>query len=148
MNRSIAHLVQRALSSLSNSELSIADTERVRGILLAAEMTLWMRQQPRDQRHAVVVWDRFVAIYDSASPEEQRAALLHDLGKSASALGWCGRIVATLIGGRTEKLRQYLAHEHLGIEMLQGISSNRTIELLEGTISDDASRAIMAADNL
>ena len=147
MNRSPSHLARRAASSLSRAQLSITEIDRVREILLPAEMSLWLLQQSRDQRHSVAVWNRFVAAYNHATIDEQRAALLHDLGKSMSNVGWLGRIVATLIGGRTKNLQKYLDHEHVGVEMLQGVSSARTLEILSGTASDSAALAIFAADD-
>ena len=147
MNRSPSHLARRAASSLSRAQLSVTEIDRVREILLPAEMSLWLLQQSRDQRHSVAVWNRFVASYNHATIDEQRAALLHDLGKSMSNVGWLGRIVATLIGGRTKNLQKYLDHEHVGVEMLQGVSSARTLEILSGTASDSAALAIFAADD-
>ena len=147
MNRSLPHLVRRAASSLSHAQLSITEIDRVRQVLLPAEMTLWLLHQSRDQRHSVAVWDRFIDSYSYATYDEQRAALLHDLGKSKSNVGWLGRIVATLIGGRTKNLQKYLDHEHVGVEMLQGVSSARTLEILSGTASDSAALAIFAADD-
>jgi len=147
MNQSPSHLVRRAVSSLSRARLSTAEIDRVRQVLLPAEMTLWLLHQPRDQRHSVAVWDRFVAAYRHATIDEQRAALLHDLGKSASDVGWLGRIVSTLIGGRTKKLQKYLDHEIIGVEMLQGVSSARTLDILSGAAIDGAALAIFAADD-
>lgn len=148
MNRSPSHLVRRAVSSLSRAQLGLTEIDRVRQVLLPAEMTLWLLHQPRDQRHSLAVWDRFVAAYSHATIDEQRAALLHDIGKSAFQVGWLGRIVATLIGGRTEKLQKYLDHELIGVEMLQGVSSARTLDILSGAASDSAALAIFAADDV
>jgi len=147
MNRSPSHLVRRAVSSLSRAQLGTAELDRVRQVLLPAEMTLWSLHHPRDQRHSVAVWDRFVAAYTHATIDEQRAALLHDIGKSAFEVGWLGRIVATLIGGRTKKLQKYLDHELIGVEMLQGVSSTRTLDILSGAAKDSAALAIFAADD-
>lgn len=147
MNRSPLHLVRRAVSSLSRAQLGTAEIDRVRQVLLPAEMTLWLLHQPRDQRHSVAVWDRFVAAYTHATIDEQRAALLHDIGKSAFEVGWLGRIVATLIGGRTKKLQKYLDHELIGVEMLRGVSSARTLDILSGAARDSAALAIFVADD-
>ncbi len=147
MNRRVGHLARRAIGSLSNAKVNATDIERVRNVLLPQEMTLWLQQQPRDQRHSAAVWDRFVDIYKDPSLDEQRACLLHDLGKCQSNVGWCGRVLATLLGGRTDNLRKYLKHEQLGVQLLQGISSPRTIEILSGTANDSASLAIIEADN-
>lgn len=147
MNRSLSHLARRALSSLSCAQLSITEIDRVRQVLLPAEMTLWLLHQSRDQRHSVAVWDRFVVAYNHATIDEQRAALLHDIGKSMSNVGWLGRIVATIIGGRTKNLQKYLDHEQVGFGMLQGVSSARTLEILSGAACDSAALAIFAADD-
>lgn len=117
-------------------------------VLLPDEFNLWSRMQGRDQRHSLEVLRRFDGLQPNASRDERAAALLHDVGKCESTLGWWGRIFATLLGPRTTAFRTYLNHEEIGLQLLTGVSSRRTCEILDGGVVDDVVRALRAADNV
>lgn len=51
-----------------------------------------------DQRHSLVVAQRFVTLKPDAQRDHIAAALLHDVGKVESDLGIAMRVIATLIG--------------------------------------------------
>ena len=104
--------------------------------------------QNRDQRHSVEVLHRFEALFPHATRDERAAALLHDVGKCESALGWSGRILATIIGPRTEAFRVYLNHEEIGKRLLSGVSSRRTLEVLQDKQTDAAAIALRNADQI
>ena len=104
--------------------------------------------QNRDQRHSVEVLHRFEALCPHATRDECAAALLHDVGKCESALGWSGRILATIIGPRTEAFRVYLNHEEIGNRLLSGVSSRRTLEVLQDKQTDAAAIALRNADQI
>ena len=123
--------------------MSLAQT-----ILLPEEFSLWSQMQNRDQRHSLDVLRRFDALQAEASRDERAAALLHDVGKSESTLGWWGRILATIFGPRTEAFRTYLDHEEIGLRLLAGVSSPRTLEILGGQVVDDVTAALRAADDV
>lgn len=142
------HLVRRFFGSLGGHGPSSSDLAAVAGVLDEGEFGLWLRMQGRDQRHSVEVWRRFLALLPGADPDEQRAALLHDLGKCATSAGPVRRAVATMFGPLTPSLRRYLDHERLGLEMLSGISSARTLEVLGMRPDDPAGAALRAADDL
>jgi hypothetical protein len=74
--------------------------------------------------------------------------LLHDVGKVQSGLGWLGRIVATLIGPRTDRFRLYHQHEELGAEMLRSVSDGETVGLVRGEGSALVLAALLEADNI
>jgi hypothetical protein len=58
-------------------------------------------------------------------------ALLHDVGKQVAALGTFTRVVATVVGPRTDRFRQYHDHEPLGAAMLADTGSDPgTVELV------------------
>lgn len=123
--------------------MSLAQT-----ILLPEEFSLWSQMQNRDQRHSLDVLRRFDALQPDASRDERAAALLHDVGKCESVLGWSGRILATLLGARTTAFRTYLDHEEIGLRLLAGVSSPRTLEILGGQVVDDVTAALRAADDV
>jgi hypothetical protein len=146
--KKIWHLVKRAVTSFLNDPISGADVERVERLLLLPEFELWWTMQPRDQRHSLQVHERFMRFYPPAKRTEQAAALLHDIGKTVSGLGWFMRITATLVGSRGIRFTMYHDHENLGAQMLQGVSEQRTIDLVGGTIDDVVMVALRNADNI
>jgi predicted LPLAT superfamily acyltransferase len=141
------HLVKRAVTSFSNDPISGADVERVERLLLLPEFELWWTMQPRDQRHSLQVHERFMRFYPPAKRTEQAAALLHDIGKTVSGLGWFMRIIATLVGSRGIRFTMYHDHENLGAQMLQGVSEQRTIDLVAGVADDVVMVALRNADD-
>lgn len=142
------HLVKRAVTSFSNDPLSGADVARVEKLLLLEEFEMWWSMQPRDQRHSLQVHERFMRFYPPAKRSEQAAALLHDVGKTVSGLGWLMRIAATVVGSRSEAFAMYHDHENLAVQMLQGISEQRTLDLIGGTADDVVMVALRSADEI
>ena len=140
------HLAKRAVTSFSNDPLSGGDVERVERLLLLPEFELWWSMQPRDQRHSLQVYERFMRFYPPAKRTEQAAALLHDSGKTVSDLGWFMRIAATVCGPRGAAFAMYHDHETIGAQMLQGKSEQRTIDLVAGTVDDVVMTALRDAD--
>ena len=147
MMKRLWHLIKRAVTSFSNDPLSGADVQRVERLLLLPEFELWWTMQPRDQRHSLQVYERFMRLYPPAKRTEQAAALLHDIGKTVSDLGWFMRIVATLVGPRGARFAMYHDHENLGAQMLRDISEQRTIDLVAGSADDVVMVALKNADN-
>jgi hypothetical protein len=86
--------------------------------------------------------------YPPAKRTEQAAALLHDIGKTVSGFGWFMRIIATLVGSRGIRFAMYHDHENLGAQMLQGISEQRTLDLVGGSVDDVVMVALRNADNI
>ena len=142
------HLVKRAVTSLSNEPLSGADVERAERLLLPQEFEMWWSMPPRDQRHSLQVHERFMRFYPPAKRTEQAAALLHDVGKTVSDLGWFMRIVATIVGSRGAAFAVYHDHENIAVQMLQGISEQRTLDLIGGSIDDAVMVALRQADEI
>ena len=142
----ILHLVKRAVSSFSNAtpEISTAFSS----FLLPDELQLWSTMPGRDQRHSIQVLKRFLVLYPEATRAQGAAALLHDLGKVQSGLGWFRRIVATVVGPRTKRFRLYHLHEELGAGMLWGVSEAETVALVRGEGSVLVVAALLEADNI
>jgi hypothetical protein len=144
----LTHLVKRALSSLSNRPPSPHDVAIVSEVLNTAEFAVWSEMQYRDQRHSIVVLNRFDALVPGAVTAERAAALLHDVGKNVSGIGFLFRIVATVVGPRGQRFSEYHNHERLGADLTRSISDPRTVALIGGTTNDDVLRLLQAADDI
>ena len=142
------HLIKRALGSFSQSPPSTIDVAIVSEVLNAAELVVWSEMQHRDQRHSIAVLDRFDASAPAALRSERAAALLHDVGKNVSGLGFVSRVMASLVGPKGQRFSEYHKHEKLGAEMLLAISDPRTVELVRGAAVDDVSLLLRAADDI
>ena len=142
------HLVKRAVGSLSQSPPSPVGTAKAQDVLNQAEFELWTAMQFRDQRHSIVVLDRFDALVPNALQSERAAALLHDVGKNVSGLGFLSRVIATLVGSRNRRFTEYHNHENLGAEWLSAISEPRTVELVRGSLVDEVSLLLQTADDI
>lgn len=144
--RSVGHLARRFATSLSRQPPSVDDEVWARTWLTAEEVTLWVSMPNADRRHAVEVARRFLARRPQASRAELGGALLHDVGKVQSGLGTWGRVVATLVGGRTRRFRQYHDHEQIGANMaVHSGSDPATVDLIRG--SGSAAADLQAADD-
>lgn len=101
-----------------------------------------------DRRHSIEVARRFVAARPAASRDEIAAALLHDVGKVASRLGTFGRVVATVVGPRTDRFRTYHDHEAIGARLATTAGSSAlTIALIAGDGPPEVAAALQAADD-
>ncbi len=144
--QNVRHLAQRFVGSLSRRAPSAADVTWATEFLLPAEDALWHRLGHADQRHTVAVARRFVELSPAASRAEVAGALLHDIGKLECGLGTLLRVVATIVGPHTTRLRAYHAHESIGAHMLRDAGSDPvTIELVLGR--GPAANYLLAADN-
>ena len=144
----ISHLSKRALSSLSQTPVSSLDVAMVREILNDSEFQVWTEMQHRDQRHSIVVLRRFDVMAITAVTAERAAALLHDVGKNISNLGFFSRVIATVVGPRGQRFIAYHDHERLGAELLDSISDPRTVALIGGLVDDEISLLLKEADDI
>ena len=103
----------------------------------------------QDRRHSVLVGRRFVKHRPTAMQSEIAGALLHDVGKSVARLGTFARVLATLVGPRTNRFRQYHDHEKIGATMLRSIGSNElTVSMVEGSCEGELRQALNRADDI
>ena len=142
------HLVKRAVSSLSQTPPTSQDIAVVAQVLNVAEFVVWSDMQFRDQRHSIVVLRRFDVLVPGAVTAERAAALLHDVGKNISGLGFFLRVIATVVGPRGQRFIAYHDHERLGAELLDPISDPRTVALVGGLVDDEISVLLKAADDI
>jgi len=142
------HLVKRAVSSLLQTPPNPQDIVVVSQVLNKAEFAVWTDMQNRDQRHSIVVLRRFDVMAITAVTAERAAALLHDVGKNISKLGFYSRVIATVVGPRGQRFIDYHDHERLGAELLRSISDPRTVALVGGLVDDEISLLLKAADDI
>jgi hypothetical protein len=134
-----AHLTRRFFGSLSPGGPPRADAAWAVQHLLPAERELWSTMSDSDQRHAIRVARQAAATLGSrATRPVLAAALLHDIGKTASGLGTIGRTMATLVGlvspgrvqawrtsgGVRQRIALYLCHPELGAGQLARAGSD------------------------
>jgi len=146
---STRHLVKRFLTSLSRRALSVEQLAWVRKHLLEDEFLLWRKMLLIDQRHSLVVAQRFVTLKPDAQRDHVAAALLHDVGKVESNLGITIRVIATLIGPRTNRLRAYHDHETIGLALcVEAHSTTETLRVLRADSTDEIAAMIRRADEI
>lgn len=142
----LAHLARRFVGSWSRRPLSGDDALLVSSVLDERLAALFWALPPADQRHAVEVTRRFAARRPAATREELAGALLHDVGKQAADLGTLGRVVATLVGPRTDRFSAYHDHERIGAELVRRAGGDAvTVALITG--SGPAAADLRAADD-
>ncbi len=126
------HLAARFFTSLSSAPPDVVHEVWAESNLLPGEVALWRRMSNQDRRHSAKVARRFVAARPEASRAEIAGALLHDVGKIECELGTWGRVVASIVGARTERFRIYHDHEHIGsLLAAQAGSDPVTVELID-----------------
>lgn len=128
-----AHLARRFVTSVSRREPEPQREEWARSMLLPGERALWLQMSAADRRHSIEVARRFRRMVETVSRAEMAAVLLHDVGKLDSGLGTAARVVATVVGPRTARLRRYHDHEAIGVDMLTAAGSEpETLALARG----------------
>ena len=125
------HRAARFFTSLSSAPPAPEDDAWAESQLLDGEVALWRQMSNQDRRHSIAVARRFIAARPEATRAEIAGALLHDVGKIECGLGTWGRVVATLVGPRTERFRIYHDHERIGAELAAAAGSeHETVELI------------------
>ena len=147
IGREVEHLAKRFAGSLSKTPPPAADEAWATTYLSPAEADLWSRMVVQDRRHSVDVARRFVARRPAATREEVAGALLHDVGKLQAGLHTFGRVVATVVGPRTARLREYHDHEEIGAALAAGAGADPvTVALVRG--EGPAAADLRAADDI
>ena len=147
--KNIAHLARRFVSSLVRSDITEAERNMVRSTLSAGEYELWCQFANADRRHSVLVATRFMSLHQDASQNHIAGVLLHDIGKIRSNLSTFQRVIATVVGPRTQRFSLYHQHEEIGVDMLrQSGSHSEVIAIVNQTCDADVAAAFLAADNI
>jgi len=135
--------------SLVPSQVQQIERQWIQSVLSPSEFDVWNNMMVQDRRHSVMVGRRFVKYRPTATQSEIAGALLHDVGKSVARLGTVGRVIATLVGPRTNRFRQYHDHESIGATMLRSIGSDElTISMVEGSCVGELRQALNRADDI
>ena len=148
MNRTAMHLVRRWWSSLSRRPPKTDDVAWVRNQFLAGEFELWNRMSRADRRHSIVVARRFTRARPDAVRDEISAALLHDIGKIDTSLGTFERVLATIVGPRTDRWRRYHDHELIGPELCRAAGSSALTLAILTDPDHPVARLIRIADDI
>ena len=121
-----AHLVRRFFGHFRARPLSPGEQDRVREVLPDDLASLFFRQHAADQRHAYIVARRVQTV----RPDDRDAliaALLHDVGKSAVAIGAIERSLATVLHvlhvPLPRRWRRYREHGELGAAALESAAA-------------------------
>jgi hypothetical protein len=147
--RRLVHLVRRWWGSLSSSAPSPADEGWAHANLLEGERLVFDAMSVQDRRHAISVARRFVDLSPDSPRDDVAAALLHDVGKTHSDLSTALRVLATVVGPRTRRFREYHDHETIGLDMCHRAgSTERTLSLLEGRGNQRVVDALRRADDI
>ena len=102
----------RAVRYIFYKDLSIPDQIRVNDVLDEDMVLLFWRMRLEDRSHSLEVMKRMESITN-----ENRfltLALIHDIGKLQSDIGWLGRIFADLGLNKTFTAERYKNHESYG----------------------------------
>jgi hypothetical protein len=143
----VGHVARRFVDSLSKAPPAAADEAWATTYMTPAEAHLWSRMMVQDRRHSIEVARRFLERRPEATREEMAGALLHDVGKLQAGLHTFGRVVATVVGPRTARFREYHEHESIGARMVAAIGADPvTVALVGG--EGPAAADLRAADDL
>jgi hypothetical protein len=145
----VAHLVVRFFGSLRPHALDAATVAWVERTLEPNELRVWAGLVPADRAEAVAVARRLEAALGSdVDSTWTAAALLHDVGKQASAYGPLGRalvtVVAALAGqervrgwagdprGARGRMGRYAAHDDVGAGLLAAAGARPAVTAWAG----------------
>ena len=143
----VVHLAKRYVRSLSKAPPSAEDEAWAMTWMTAAEAHLWSRMAVQDRRHSIDVARRFQELRPEATREEMAGALLHDVGKLQSGLRTSGRVLATIVGPRTDRFREYHEHEAIGADLAAAANAApETVALIRG--DGPAAADLAAADDI
>lgn len=132
----LLHLAKRFVGSLGQADPPADDLAWVERTLLPGELALWRTMPAPDRRHSVLVATQVEDDWGDAPRELLAAALLHDVGKTASGLGTFGRVGATVViaaAGHDRAARwsgrvgRYARHDQLGAELLAAAGADAVV---------------------
>ena len=135
----------RAVKYIFYKDISISDQIRVSDVLDDDATLLFWRMRLEDRSHSLEVMKRMESITN-----ENRfltLALIHDIGKLQSDIGWLGRIFADLGLNKTFTAERYKNHESYGYMIIKNhIGSNNIINDYKMSILDDRHKYLNRCD--
>ena len=126
----------RAVRYIFYKDLSIPDQIRVNNVLDEKMVLLFWRMRLEDRSHSLEVMKRMELI--TSENKFLTLALIHDIGKLQSDIGWIGRIFADLGLNKSFTAQRYKNHESNGYTIIQNnIASNNIINDYKMSILDE-----------
>lgn len=143
------HLARRLSESIIVRELSEAEMTWTRTQLHESEFSLWSSMSLADRVHSHGVARRLTAKHPEVERHEIAAAFLHDVGKTQSSLNLGERVLATIIGPRTERFKRYHDHELIGAQLCREKNIDpRVCDLISGVGPAEAVARLRSADDV
>ena len=107
----------RAIKYIFYKDVSVSEQCYLNQLLNEKLVLLFWRLNKEDRAHSLEVLNRMKKITNDK--EMYELALLHDIGKVYSDIGWLGRIFADLGINKSNNAKMYKNHEELGIDLLK-----------------------------
>ncbi len=130
INTDFPQKATRAIRYIFYKDLSVSEQCYLKDLLNDKLILLFWRLNKEDRAHSLEVYKRMKKI--SNDKEMHELALLHDIGKACTDIGWLGRIFADLGINKSNNAKMYKNHEKLGIDLLQKemgeVQTNPTVE--------------------
>lgn len=145
----ITHLCRRFFTSLVAREPDAATLTQVYEVLGVPLTELWKQMPLTDRCHSIAVMNRYSELRPDATIDELRGVLLHDVGKVQSSLSTGMRVIATIVGPRTSRFRDYHDHERIGANLVAAAgASTLTISIVSGRALEPFGSALRRADEI
>ena len=112
MKFEIYHKSIRAIRFLFYRDISIEDQINITKILDECFLTLFWQLKKEDRSHSMEVMLRVKKLSDNS--DMHKLALIHDIGKVSSDIGWFGRIFADIGLNKSFTAKNYKNHEKIG----------------------------------
>lgn len=143
------HLARRFSESIRVRELSESEITWARTQLEDSEFALWNSMSLVDRVHSYGVARRLTTRHPSVERHEIAAAFLHDVGKTCSSLNLGERVLATIVGPRTKRFKEYHDHELIGAQLCREMGiDQRVCDLIVGIGPADAVARLKSADDV
>ena len=138
----------RAIKYIFYKDVSVSEQCYLNQLLNEKLVLLFWRLNKEDRAHSLEVLNRMKKITNDK--EMYELALLHDIGKVYSDIGWLGRIFAALGINKSNNAKMYKNHEKLGIGLLKNgmeeVEINRVLENYINNLIDKRHELIERCD--
>jgi len=142
----IYHKSIRAIRFLFYRDISINDQIKLTKILNEGFLTLFWQLRMEDRAHSLEVMIRVKKLSDNE--DMHRLALIHDIGKVCTDIGWFGRIFADIGFNKSFTAKNYKEHEKIGELLLINNKSitNKDIKLYTDYLIIDRHELLQRCD--
>ena len=112
----------RAIRFLFYKDISVHDQISITKVLDENLLLIFWQLKKEDRAHSLEVMNRMKML--STIKNMHKLALIHDIGKVHSDIGWLGRIFADMGFNKSINAKKYKDHEKIGQVLLM---NNKTI---------------------